>query len=313
MKSWWKPHRETRYAVVMPVTGGLLGLALQIRPDPASPRCQLIGHAHLDNASLGTDALLQLADQIGARKARWVMLLDHADYQTLSLPAPPVPAAELDPALRWTLAEQLPAPATDACLAWLRVPRHEHMPGKTEQMYVFASRRQTVEGIARLFRQAGLDLSAVDVQETAQRNVASLIATPTEAVALLRINRLDMEFTLSHEGELHYHRWVPNVPQKQVDELQSAEHLVLQVQRSLDYVDRNLHYLPIRQLWLALASPLAGLRELLIGNLTLPVAGLDLNAHFDFAAGPELRDPALQATFLPLLGACLRFSEPGWH
>jgi len=295
----------------MPVTGGLLGMALQILPEPTRPRYQLLGHAHLVAVDLNANALARLADQIGARKARWVMLLDHADYQTLSLPAPPVPAAELDSALRWTLAEQVPA--SDTNLAWLLVPRHEHMPGKPEQMYVFASRRQTVNHIAQLFRQAGLNLAAVDVHETAQRNVASLIATPTEAVALLRINRLDMEFTLSHEGELHYHRWVPNAPIKPIDELQSAEHLVLQVQRSLDYVDRNLHYLPIRQLWLALASPLAGLRELLLSNLTLPVANLDLNAHFDFASSPELRDTALQATFLPLLGACLRFSEPGWH
>ncbi len=297
----------------MPVSGGLLGLALQIRPDPALPRCRLVGHARLEGSELSAEALDRLASRIGARKSRWVMLLDHDGYQTLSLPAPAVPEDELDQALRWTLAEQLSTPPADANLAWLRVPRHDHMPAKTEQIYVFATPRPAIDETAQLFRQAGLDLAAVDVQETALRNVASLIAAPQQAVALLRIDHLDLEFSLSHEGELHYHRSVPSTPLSPLDLLQGAEQLVLQVQRSLDYVDRNLHYLPLRQLWLSMASPVPGLHELLTGNLTLPVQTLDLSGHFDFSACPGLLDTTEQAAFLPLLGACLRFTEANGH
>ena len=313
MKPWWKPDREIHCAALMRHAGGLLGVSLRLSRPSARTRHRVLGHMRLDDTPLDAAALARLARQLGAQTARWVMPLDRSSYQTLSLPAPPVPEAELDQALRWTLADQLPWPPTEAHLAWLRVPQPEPMPGKTAQLLAFASRCETIDGLSQAFDQAGLDLAAVDVHETAQRNIASLLGDPTEAVALLRITGPDLEFTLSHDGELHYQRWVGIAPAARADDLEVIEPLVAQIRRSLDHVERHLRELPIRRLWLASAWPLAGLPELLRAQLRLPIETPDLGAHFDFTATPDLHDPAAQATALPLLGSCLRFSEPGPH
>ena len=293
--------------------GGLLGVSLRLSTSPSRARHRVLGHVCLDDTPPDAPALARLARQLGAETARWVMLLDRASYQTLSLPAPPVPEAELDPALRWTLADQLPWPPTETNLAWLRVPPSEQMPGKAAQLLVFASRRETIDGLSQAFRQAGLDLAAVEVHETAQRNVASLLGDASEAVALLRLTGPDLQFTLSRDGELHYPRWVALTPPGRPDDLGLIEPLVAQIRRSLDHVERHLRELPIRRVWLANAWPLADLRDRLRDQLGRPIEIPDLGAHFDFAATPALHDLAAQATALPLLGSCLRFIEPGPH
>lgn len=313
MKPWWKPDREIRCAALTRDAGGLLGVSLRLSTQPASTRHRVLGHVRLDDTTLDAASVARLARQLDAKTARWVMQLDRSSYQTLSLPAPPVPEAELDQALRWTLADQLLWPPAEANLAWLRVPQPEQMPGKVAQIHVFASHSQTIDSLSQAFSQAGLDLDAVDVHETAQRNIAQLIGDISEPVALLRISGKHLEFTLSHDGDLHYQRWVPIASPEQADDLQVIEPLLVQIQRSLDHVKRHLHYLPIRRLWLASVWPLADLGDRLRGMLALPVEMLDLSAHLDFTATPDLHNLAAQASLLPLLGSCLRFSKPGPH
>jgi MSHA biogenesis protein MshI len=86
---------------------------------------------------------------------------------------------------------------------------------------------------------------------------------------------------------------------------QALDRLELEVQRSLDYVDRQFNYVSVNRM-LVSAPRQSGLVERLSGNLSVPVERLDLTQVLDLTAVPELADSDVQADALHVLGAALR-------
>ena len=88
------------------------------------------------------------------------------------------------------------------------------------------------------------------------------------------------------------------------------ERITLELQRSLDHLDRQYHFITLAKLVLApLAEAGSDLRDYLAANLYVPVETLDLDTLFDFSAVAELRQPAQQQRYFLTLGAALRHEE----
>lgn len=267
--------------------------------------------ATLPDAEVGTPSLTALSQRLGNQAAHWIFTLDRDDYQILVLPEPAATPEELEQTIRWSISEQIAYPPDQASLAWMRIPDFERQPNRQQKLYVMVAPRALVDDYARQFREARLPLEVIDVHETAQRNIANLSAAPGEGVAMLRVAEHGIEFTISHEGELHFHRWIQDELGHGKLEPEAArramERLMLQIQRSLDYVDRNLPFIGLSRVLLApLPRPMA-MEEFLRSNLMLPVEKLDLADCFDLSLTPELLQEGSQAQFFTALGSCLRY------
>ena len=83
------------------------------------------------------------------------------------------------------------------------------------------------------------------------------------------------------------------------------------MQRSLDHFDRQYSHIPVSRMVLASTPVVPGLAADLAESVDIPVQELDLAEILDFPNVPELRDPAVQASRLLIIGAALREEEGG--
>ena len=161
------------------------------------------------------------------------------------------------------------------------------------------------------FVAAKVPLTAIDVPELAQRNVAALFEDDNRGLAFLRLDQSGMMLTLTFHGELiAVRRGDMNTTQlasPDVDQrARVRERLVLELQRSLDNFDRQYSHIPISKVIVACYPAI----ESILGDLTestyVPVFAMNLAEVLDFPSVPELRKPDCQAQNLLAIGAALR-------
>jgi MSHA biogenesis protein MshI len=86
---------------------------------------------------------------------------------------------------------------------------------------------------------------------------------------------------------------------------QYRERVVTELQRSLDYFDRQYNQLPVDMV-LVCAPDDTGLVDFLASELDAKIQKLDLSQVMDISAVPALADSEFVAHTLPTLGAALR-------
>jgi MSHA biogenesis protein MshI len=89
---------------------------------------------------------------------------------------------------------------------------------------------------------------------------------------------------------------------------QMQERLALEVQRTLDNFDRQYGFISVSRLLVASEQNTAELVATLGESIYIPALVMDLASVLDFAAVPELRQPARQVQGLLAIGAALRES-----
>ena len=247
-----------------------------------------------------------LASQHALKRTRCTTLLGNGDYQLLLTEAPDVGADELKQALRWKIKDLIEFHINDVTLDVFDLPGA--VPGaKAREMYTVAARNEAIQRRVDLLTQSGIGLDVIDIPELAQRNLASLLAEDTTGVALLSLQDKTGLITITRQGYLYLSRTL-NIGHESLrsaaDPAMYFDHIVLEVQRSLDYFESHFREAPIRNLVFApLAEPVAGLMEYLAANLSVTVASMDLAKLLD--SDVELT-PALQARCLNTIGAALR-------
>jgi MSHA biogenesis protein MshI len=117
-------------------------------------------------------------------------------------------------------------------------------------------------------------------------------------------------FTITCDGELFLARrmditWGQLQDADQNLRQQYLDRVELELQRSLDYFDRQFHHVPVNRILLSVPENLA-LDKLLTGSLGLPAEMLDLAQGMDIVGVPELLDAEYASYALPALGAALR-------
>lgn len=253
---------------------------------------------------------LRAARQLGGR---CTTLLRHGQYQLLQVEAPTVPEEERANALRWRIKEMVEFPVDRAGIGVIDIPAAPG-PGKAPQVFVVAASHDVLGPQIRLFQDAKANLSAIDIPELAQRNVAALFETENRGLAFLAFDGEGGRLTFTYGGELCVSRHI-DVSR---DALAAAtadtgglyERVLLDVQRSLDNFDRNFSFISLARL---LVAPVPGARafiDYLRSNLYQPVEAMDLKEVMDLAAVPRLADPIQQSDALLAIGAALREDAP---
>ena len=277
---------------------------------------QVVKCAVVNEPELGAEALSRLAKMIAVPQFPWTMPLGRGEYKMMVLPEPAVKPAEMIDSLRWSLGTMLDFPAEEATLDWMPIPTLKHLPQRPQNLYAIVARKDVVQRRAEPFRQMKMNLGAVDIRETAQRNIAVLLEKPGEALGMVSINPQGVEITFTFEGELYLDRFIEEplataIAGNDDSRNRMFERITLQVQRSLDFVHRTLPFMPVGRIVIApLPAPIA-LRDYLAQNIAEPVEVMDLASVFDFSLTPELMAEEAQARYFTALGATLRGTGEG--
>lgn len=236
------------------------------------------------------------------------LVLNPADYRLRLLDAPNVPADELKSAVRWQIQDMLDFHADDGTMDVLEVPHPEHVT-HARQIFAVAAKNSLLAEEAVLATNAGLNLTIIDIMETAQRNLAIRLEKPGRALAVFSFIDSGALLTLTLDGELCMARTLGvNQSLLETEGLDNVlERMTLEIQRSLDHFDRQFGGIPVDRLLLVPTDKAEGLREGLAGNLALPVEVLNLADVLDIAAFPDAG--ALPSSCFHAIGAALRMEN----
>lgn len=260
------------------------------------------------------DALAGLAHDLRAGGQRWALLLPREDYRVSVMAEPEVPQAELAQSLRWQLATTLDFPVDDAAIDFMRIPasgqeqEQEHGP----DIYVVAARGLTVHAQADLFRHARLGLRVIDIRETAQRNIATLLERPGELLAMVAFGESDVQITFNWRQELIMDRLIAehmhsgDTPERRAA---ACERIRLQLQRSLEAVRSSHPFIPSARIVVAGAPD--DFIEQLKSVVFDPVEALVPEVLFDLSRVPQLKDARVFMQHFHALGVALREREGG--
>lgn len=257
-----------------------------------------------------TQALRTLRRTQSGQQHRTVALLQHAQYQLLTLDAPDLPRAEWRDAMRWRLKDLVDFPVESAGIDVLDIPA-DPQQRRAPSLIAIAAPRAALQPLADAASDAGMPWHAIDVPETALRNIAVLAAEPGCGEALLHVGRAHSTLVVTALGELLLSRHI-EVTLDQLIELddslrqQSFERASLELQRTLDNVERQFSHANLARLQVAPGAPLLGFIEYVRDLVYVPVTAFDIASVIDLSAVPALTDPTEQAAYLPAIGAALR-------
>ena len=246
--------------------------------------------------------------ELGVERHQCLTVLPASDYQLILVDAPNVPPAELKAAVRWKLKDMLDYHVDDATIDVLDIPVPS-AGARGHSMYAVAARNDLIQGTIERFTAASVPLSVIDIGETAQRNIAALFEASERAVGMLYVLPRQALLTVNFHGELYLARRI-DVGSDQLAAEASAQRdealgrILLELQRSLDHLDRQFPFLTMAKLLLAPEPRDTGLFAHLAANLGVPVERARLGDVMDFADGAPDDETAWR--LFHVLGAALR-------
>jgi MSHA biogenesis protein MshI len=295
-------------AVTLGNKGVYVAQAKYVGSRPQITRCSFYAGNEVNSSFLE-----KIRKEAQLENARFTTLLASNEYQMMMVEAPNVPVDELKTAIRWKIKDSLSYHVDDATIDVLQIPIGKYGSERPQSLYAVAASNETVRKRINLFEKAKIDLSVIDIAETAQRNIAALFETEGRGLALLSFNDEGGLLTISSDGELFLSRRIEiTVGQlSDADELlrqQYRDRVELEVQRSLDYFDRQFHHISINKMLVSAPDEL-GMVAILGSSLGMPVEALDLAQGMDIVGVPELADSEYASFALHALGAALRLEK----
>jgi len=232
--------------------------------------------------------LAKLVQEAGAADMSAEWLLEPGQYQMLPVEKPAVPASEWVSALRWKARDMLPFPIEEAVLDAFEVPGSDSH-GRPASLYLAAARKDELRPRIAEIATAGLVLKNIGIADLAWAAVARQVIPGDDSLAVLVLDPRGGSMLALREQRLFVSRRFEFDSDNQralrdrheplVERL--FERVVLELQRTLDYFDRNHQRPPPRRL--LLVSGVDG-AEGLEGNLRrllgIEVQALDAATHW---------------------------------
>lgn len=255
--------------------------------------------------------LREIKARLGGAAHSMVVVLERGRYQMLPMAVPAVPAEEWSHAARWQVKQMVDYPIESAAFDILTIPAHVTQRSQASLIGV-AAQREPIQALVNTADEAGVTLRAIDIQETALRNISALLEEPGRGQALLNVGSTHSTLVVTAGGELLLSRSMDvSLPQlthaSGEVRLRAFERTSLELQRTLDSFERVFSRVSLSRVLVSPAERLedflAYVRELIYA----PIVALDLAAAFDLSDVPEVgADPHLQSQCLAAFGAALR-------
>lgn len=204
------------------------------------------------------DVILQqwlIAYQLNAYECHIVLAIN--DYQRVNIEAPTVPVDEMCKAIRWKVAELIDFSIDEAILDYYPLPAVSEAENTLE---VIVCAKTTLQPIINHCIAAGLALKIIDIQETTLRNIATLLPSNNQGLAILYLQKSFGLILIQKNGVIYMARKImigyeklelEHTPVNTIYDEFSLEmdsqaamlqdDLALEIQRSLDYVGSYYH------------------------------------------------------------------------
>jgi len=250
------------------------------------------------------DQLRSNINKMRLQKLPCHFVLANTAYQLVLGEAPKVPDEELAEALRWRIKDLIQFPIQQAVVQGFFLPE-DSARGSSRMAYAVAAQRSVIENLVGYARSLKLNLQSIDIPELALRNLIHCCAEDGKrGVALVKLNQGSGNLIIVRDNNLYLSRQF-NLPYNAglLDDL-PAENLILEVQRSLDYFERQMRQVPPSQIYLCGENVTADkLTPTIRNSFATPIQLLPLQEKI------QLKD-ATQSAILPLcvnvIGAALR-------
>ncbi|MCK9354270.1 MAG: agglutinin biogenesis protein MshI [Gallionella sp.] len=301
-----KSHVDGWLSIGLGASGVYLAKVKSVGGMPCVLRCEYHETGAISAASLDK---LRRAAHLGGGGC--ITLLAPGEYQLSLVDAPNVPPDELKTAIRWKIKDNLLYSVDEATVDVLQIPAGKFGGAdRAQSVYAVSAANDIIRKRIEMFHRAGMELAVIDIPEMAQRNIAAPFEQEGRALALLAFGDHGGLLTFTSGGELYLARRIEvSIGQlrdanEQLRE-QNRERIELELQRSLDYFDRQFNYLPVSRVLVSVPDD-TGLVEFLASVSDANVEKLDLSQAMDISAIAELEDSEFAARMLPTLGAALR-------
>jgi len=304
---WWRKARRENGWLAVGIDADAIRVAHVYLSSTGRPQA---GRWGILSSTEGGTSLSKSARNQELQRYQCTTLLAPGEYQILLVEAPNVMPDELKAAIRWKIKDLLEYHVDDATVDVLEIPGESGTAaqGKPRSMYAIAAPNDVVQKRTAAFELAGLDLKVIDIPEMAQRNIASHLEQPDRTTAMVSLCDWGGLLTFSYGGELLLARRL-EVSWDQLEQEDFRKHyldrVTVEIQRSLEHVERQFHRFPVGELLVAPVPKDVGLIEHLAAALYVPVRAIGLEAVMDFPADSPA-DSAEQWRFFHLFGAALR-------
>lgn len=230
-------------------------------------------------------------------------------YQILLVEPPDVPQEELRSAIRWRLKDLISIPLEQAAIDVFALPE-DGTRAKKKMVYVVAAHEQNVKQAITLAQEAGLHLQAIDIGELAIRNLVTAFAsdeTANRGVAVARIRRGAGSLYIYRQGDMYLARsFALDYNGGLLDDL-PEENLALELQRSVDYYERQMGQAPPTVIYVCGENILPEkLGPILKASLAVQIQMLDPAKAVSL---DETADGALAQRCLGAIGAAMRAEQ----
>jgi MSHA biogenesis protein MshI len=242
-----------------------------------------------------------------------VGVLDRTQYRMQAGDAPDVPREDWRDAMRWQLKEQMDFPIEDAVLDVLEVP-HSTQLRQTSSVMAFVVPRADYTTVELAADDVGLSWAALDVPETALRNLCALGEDGEKAHALVAFGEAHGMLVITLNGELlmarHIEVAVSAVTGNEETRGAALSRAALEILRTIDTFERMHSQVNLSSLSVAL-PPGCGIDviDMLAELIYVPLESLELAKWFDLEPlGKDAERVNRNATFNELctLGATMR-------
>jgi MSHA biogenesis protein MshI len=213
---------------------------------PALSHCEFLPLSAGENPA---DVLRARLVKLGLQRVPCHLVLSPPHYNLLLVEAPKVPPEELAEALRWRIKDLVHFPVADAAIDAFFLPE-DSARGGNRMAYAVVTQRSTIAALVEQFKAAQLPLAVIDVAELALRNVAETCCDTKRGVAIVKLAQGGGSLQIIRGGNLYLSRQFSlGYNAGLLDDL-PGEALVLELQRSLDYFERQLRQPPPSHLYL---------------------------------------------------------------
>lgn len=288
---------------------GLRGLHI-VRTQRIDERVQVLMCEFFPMEGVTSTAIEKIVKDLKLSSFQFTTLLSPEEYQFLMVDAPNVPVDELKTAVRYRIKDLLNYHVDDATVDILQIPGNQNAGGRPQSLFAVAASNEVIQKRIALFEKAKINLSVIDIPEMAQRNIASLYETEGRGLGMLIFDERGGLLTFTADGELYMSRRLDMTAGQMRDadeELrqQYFDRVELEVQRSLDYFDRQFHQVALSRLLIS-APGAEGLVRMLMSNLGVTVEQLNISQVIDVTTVPALLDEEYATEALSAIGASLR-------
>lgn len=174
------------------------------------------------------------------------VVLAHDSYQIMLVEPPEVTESELRNAIRWRLKDLLTMPVEQAAIDVFFLPE-DGTRSKKRMVYVVAAESEKIKEVAELVNYSGLSLESIDIGELAIRNIISRLFcddNSARGVAVARVRQGSGSVYIYRQGSMYLARTFSiDYNGGLMDDL-PEDALALELQRSLDYYERQMGQAP---------------------------------------------------------------------